>query len=317
MPRYIGDPTEVARIQLRAKALEMIAEIIDRPDGHNLYKPAKDEVGGLRPALPPSEFKGIDVDWYLADRDDLFVYTDATPDVVWPIDVCVMMHHPAEDDEHLAIRRFRSIEPREARRFSSNIKRFSRYMSRMSFARLDTHRLTASVIMAWVGGQWVQAEVKQNWKLLPHHEWIPQERYEPPADDREADHVCCCIATMVGLKRRYEWGVEVGMRNGPSVIFTTDPTGCRALFRDRERGESGRRDALKTWVTDHWRQLRHDPDLETYVREHLRGNLTFEWRGLECRIHVPSFEIERNEALAGLREDMRRPPRTDRRLRHG
>ena len=310
MTRYVGDPTEVARIQLRAQALEMIAEIIERPEGH--IRLPKHEPGGLKPPLPLSEFKGIDADWYLQDRDDLFIYTDATPDVVWPLDVCVMMEHRGGEDEHTVVRRFRSIPTRDARRFG-NVRRYSRYMLLMALARLDTHRCTASTILAWTGGRWTPAVLGQHWRDLGGHDWIPQERRDASQHERDADHVAGCIATMVALKRRYEWGVEVGMRDGPSVIFTTDPTGCRAIFRDREKGTRGRRDALKTWITDHWRQLRHDPETDTYVREHLRGNLAFTWRGLECRIHVPAFELERNEALASLRESMRVPPRTDRR----
>ena len=39
-------------------------------------------------------------------------------------------------------------------------------------------------------------------------------------------------------------------------------------MRDLPEGKD-RREALLTWVGDHWRQNRHDPDIEIYVRKHL------------------------------------------------
>jgi hypothetical protein len=75
------------------------------------------------------------------------------------------------------------------------------------------------------------------------------------------------------------------------LTLSTDPVGARAVFklRDLQEGE-GRRKALIHWVRSHNRRRstgNHEAAL-TMVRQHLRGEMNFTWRGFECRI-VPSF----------------------------
>jgi hypothetical protein len=103
----------------------------------------------------------------------------------------------------------------------------------------------------------------------------------------------------------------------PSVGLFTDATGVKELlkFRGLDPGKS-RRDALLHWVSQHWRQDRHDPDVEVYVREHLRGSTRCPWHGMEARIVIPAEERERLEA--GKRERKRlSAAQLDRRLRAG
>jgi hypothetical protein len=72
------------------------------------------------------------------------------------------------------------------------------------------------------------------------------------------------------------WVARVTLDNAPALALITDPTGVKELwkFRDVPPG-ARRRAALLHWVNDHWRMDRHDPDVETYVRKHLRGARSF------------------------------------------
>lgn len=90
------------------------------------------------------------------------------------------------------------------------------------------------------------------------------------------------------------WKVRLGYEGYPRLSFTTDPIGVRAAFRLRDIPEGKtRRDALRHWVTEHWRDTGSGERSE--VRKHLRGKVDFTWNGLRCEIE-PS--------LADRRENM-------------
>jgi hypothetical protein len=129
------------------------------------------------------------------------------------------------------------------------------------------------------------------------------------------------IATQVVINlRRLEttWGIQLRIAPGtPSVGFFTDPTGIKEFlrFRDKEDGQS-RRSAMAHWVTQHWRQARCDPDVEVYVREHLRGSTRCTWHGIEARVLIP--DLDQALVEAGKQERKRlSAAQLDRRLRAG
>jgi hypothetical protein len=72
------------------------------------------------------------------------------------------------------------------------------------------------------------------------------------------------------------WVARVTLDTAPALSLITDPTGVKELWKFRSIPDgSKRRAALLHWVSDHWRQDRHDPDVESYVRNHLRGARSF------------------------------------------
>jgi len=114
------------------------------------------------------------------------------------------------------------------------------------------------------------------------------------ADPQELnDSISMTLA--IAMTERYSWHVAFGKTDGPRLLLPTSPTGCLALFRDREKSESGRRDALKHWVTNHYRDSSHSKADIIYVCDHLRGATTFVWRGLKCEILVSQYDLEKNE----------------------
>lgn len=72
------------------------------------------------------------------------------------------------------------------------------------------------------------------------------------------------------------WVARVALDSAPPLSLITDPTGVKELWKFRDIPEGAkRRSALLHWVSDHWRMDRHDPDVEVYVRKHLRGCRSF------------------------------------------
>jgi hypothetical protein len=101
----------------------------------------------------------------------------------------------------------------------------------------------------------------------------------------------------------------------PGVQLYTDATGVKDFFRFREIPDGRkRRDALVHWVSDHWRQNRFDPDIENYVREHLRGSRGFDWHNLSGTIELPETEIKREKQAIDRRHRLRQDE-LDRRIR--
>lgn len=125
---------------------------------------------------------------------------------------------------------------------------------------------------------------------------------------------------LVGLAAgiRAHWIAKVRIQEDvPSLSLLTDPTGVKELWkmRDVPAGKK-RREALLNWVCDHWRQDRSDPEVEVYVRKHMRGQDLFAHGSMNVCI-IPSEVATVEEALAKAeRQVMRKAsPRKDRRKR--
>jgi hypothetical protein len=260
---------------------DVIRRILDIPPED--IKKAKVRRDLLAPP-PITTFKGIDPT-FLYDYDGwFFKLKDYTPDIVWPVDVCIIS--PKAVSGGLQVMRFRTIAPKEVRGI---VHRISPFMLRVDVgAELDSEIITAAVIMSYLGGKWSRAE---------------KVRGEDPPDFIDQGNIAIGIA----LRQRYEWAVNIGFENTPSARIVTDPTGMKELFRLRDVAPGrDRRDMLMNWVSDHWRQDRRDDDVETYVRKHLRGGTKFDWRGMECEIIPARFDIEQRDRFIAERENMRR-----------
>ena len=104
------------------------------------------------------------------------------------------------------------------------------------------------------------------------------------------------------LRDRYDWFVDV--RTAPdrtSLRLPTDYLGAQDLMHKRDIPEGReRRQVLRHWVKEHWRQSRVNSDEEHRVRAHLRGHEKFRVGNLHCRI-VPS-EYDADRALAAKKQ---------------
>lgn len=100
----------------------------------------------------------------------------------------------------------------------------------------------------------------------------------------------------------------------PSLTLLTDPTGVKEFWKLRDVPEGRtRRSALLHWVEEHWRKTRIDPDIEAFVRKHMRGETEVKQGKLHAVI-TPSVRdsleaekaAEARATMRGRKEDRRR-----------
>jgi hypothetical protein len=104
--------------------------------------------------------------------------------------------------------------------------------------------------------------------------------------------------------------------NVPGLSLITDPTGIKELWKFRDAPAGKRRGGLLNWVSDHWRRDRHDPDVEVYVRKHLRGNRHLTFKDFSVTLKESAVDTVAELELRRTRDAMRKAdPRLDRRKR--
>lgn len=279
------------RAMLRAAALRIIRTIEDMPR----IKIGADVRRGLLAPPSLSVFRSLEpIGFGLVDEAAWWTFhpRDCTPDLVWPLDVGMVTDPKLRDDAGITLRYARTISPKEVR---GSVTRFGPFMVRIDNAQMLEGRLaTTAGIYVWLGGQWNDANGHGRWSgdIRDHHEGMT-----------ENDRLGPSMATSIALRQRYEWAVSLGLEHSPSIRFATDPTGMKDIFRIRDLPEGrDRRAALMTWVSDHWRQDRHDPDVEIYVRKHLRGSVQFTWQGMNAEISPSKFDVEQRDRFIAERE---------------
>lgn len=277
-----------------------VAEIVDEMSA--IMANDRGQLSGMkveRSLIRVNQFQGIDVSPMYADEDEWFVFAgeDCSPDVIWPISVTWGMRL---EDGRWVFTRTRTIKSQDAR---GHARIFSKHMMRRDIAELytDGRSLAVFEITSLVNNKWVDAQ--HNTTNRQHDTvrnmpsgWMDLDKWNAQAQ----------MAIGHALRQRYEWSVTVGESGGPSFRFATDSSGVKQMLDERDKGENDRRAALRGWVTDHWRQSRNDPDVEVYVRKHLRGGEAFHWRGYECTWRPSQFDVDKNEEFRAERAMMGR-----------
>ena len=122
----------------------------------------------------------------------------------------------------------------------------------------------------------------------------------------------CGFAQSIG----HHWQVKTKFDDVcPMLTLLTDPTGVKEFWRLRDIpvGKK-RRDALLHWVNDHWRQDRRDPEVEVYVRKHMRGAENITHGSFKATI-IPSERDTLDEEIAKSQRDELRARKADKRKR--
>jgi hypothetical protein len=137
--------------------------------------------------------------------------------------------------------------------------------------------------------------------------------FTPKGKKQAAGKVSLCVGIAYMLPTF--WKATVRMDDSPSIVIPTDPTGVKEMWalRNVPAGKI-RRSALLHWVSSHWRQVRNDPDVEAYVRQHMRGSSVFENGSLKVEIEASSEDKVKVDELIQERLQMRRR-KADRRRR--
>lgn len=275
-----------------------IASIID--DLVDIIETERGNVSGFmqNPRETPTlaSMRHLDVSHMLAaDQDDyVFGFNDTTPEIIWPIDVSLGLQN-REGTWNFS--RCRSIPPREAR---GRARIVAPKMLKIDLVALhrDSRVIGMTEYLSYINQTWIDATQTS---YVRKHDVVGQ----APLDHKHTAQKG--IAYMAAaLRHRYEWSISIGKPGSTSFRFATNASGVSALLKERDKGESGRRSALKSWITDHWRQSSSDPDEEIYVRKHLRGGETFMWRGYACEWRPSQYDLERAEAFKVERQLMGR-----------
>jgi hypothetical protein len=282
---------------IRHAALKIIRLVIEQPS----FKVGADARRGWMAPPKLETFRRLEPLGFNLEQDDFWIFhpKDCAPDLIWPLDVGIICDRAGED-QHLRLQRTYTVTAQQVRGYAS---RFSPFMTRIDAAMVDRGKLVSSShLYAYLGGQWTTAETRTLWSGRNADEATPERSHV--TDPRDADQPR--LAASIGLRQRYEWAVALGLEHSPTIRFATDATGIKEVFRVRDLPEGrDRRAALMTWISDHWRQDRKDADVEVYVRKHLRGSVSFNWRGLVAEILPSQFDIEQRDRLIAEREAMR------------
>lgn len=137
------------------------------------------------------------------------------------------------------------------------------------------------------GSTWTRGFVGWDDKSGMWLRWGLGVRLEP---DREL-HDRVSMLVSLQFSQRYNWTAYLRAFEGtPRLAIACSAQDGRKLFRARDLppGKT-RRDALRHWVTEHYRNA----DTPIGVRSHFRGQDTFDWRQLQCELAPSEYDRDR------------------------
>lgn len=253
-----------------------------------------------RKTLPKlSDMQNLDATTLLRDADDWFIFSDVTPELVWPLRVGAILRN--ENTGGWLLNYARTVDQREVRGKARLISPKMVYC--IAAAIYPNGRVDCiPEYYSWYNHRWVDANHNGHIRSGGDEIMLPQ-----PESTFSNNKVGSLLG--VAFRHRYEWAVTISQPGGPSFRFATDPVGIKELFATRSKLGGKRKVALRNWISDHWRKSRHDPEVETYVRKHLRGSQNFLWCGYECKWTPAQADIEQNELLRKQRLEMGRTAR--------
>jgi hypothetical protein len=220
-----------------------------------------------------------------------------SPSLVWPLNFGFVFHIRNDAwGDHLLCSNLVSLPPHSMR---GKVMRPSKYMMALSQGYLHRENKWASVRMygAWHFGRWIDAGVPKHqdhlFEVADIRGAAPIYRFEPRQKGDTSVGDLCAIGQSMALTFRYEWGAQFSIDGSPKIIIPTTPQGVLELFNDRNKPQDkDRRAALRHWVRQHSRKKKRGDFAG--VREHLRGEVSFQWRGFDVTIRPSDFDEERN-----------------------
>ncbi len=250
----------------------------------------------------PWQFKEIDVSLSAGERENLMVGKDISPEVIWPIATTIGVFH---EDGRVTFESAHSVSPKEVRGFANII---SKYMLRIDTVHInpDLSFDPFSEYVTYLSGakKWTFSLGKGGNTNIGADEFRNYDgQYDAALSSGRLD-VASQMHIGLAFEHYYQWSVVVGMPGGASVKFATTANGVKNMLSERDKGEGGRRDALRAWIGEHWRKNSWNEEEEFYVRKHLRGGETFRWRGFECKWLPSQDAVNENERRREERKQM-------------
>lgn len=191
-------------------------------------------------------------------------------------------------------------------------KILSPWFAKYSVLSLDLEsgiRAGTEAVVFWSNNRWKMPNAYEK-EFATLKNLCPTQRLfnQGDTDPEETNTVCNLLAGLT-FSRDIHWRVVIKTPDGNSFSLVTDSHGASAAFKDRTGDTpSGRRPALRNWVSEHLRQVRQStPDGDellklVLVRKHLRGRIPFTWCGFDCELVVAPFDVRYNERLAVQRQ---------------
>lgn len=153
---------------------------------------------------------------------------------------------------------------------------YGRFIERNEF-------LSVTDYATWTGAKWTDSQfLRQDGRA-----------FRPGASELDAG-TRAGLGQSFALTVRYEWGVCFSLPGTSGVIVNVGAEAIKSLFDDRNKpAYVDRRSALRHWVRQHHRKTRGGDFIG--VREYLRGEEQFNWRGFDVTVLPSQFDREKNK----------------------
>jgi len=224
--------------------------------------------------------------------DDILIFgpdsEQMNPSVLWPIDISLAI---PQDDGTIQLMHVQTISPRELRGKVSNFAQHIVKVSTAFILRNGTYTTEVNYF-GYLNKKW--SALKPIIRMVTYNQ-----NGGLTAGKNYANfniNVNVTMAMSVALTRRYMWEVTFQIKDSPTLLFLTNPSGIRELFQNRDVpvGEN-RKKALRNWVRAHTRELKNSQNEEdiVFVRRHFRGKTSFDWQGYSCTITPSEYDLEK------------------------
>jgi hypothetical protein len=121
---------------------------------------------------------------------------------------------------------------------------------------------------------------------------VPYEIHPVPCNDVMNNSIW--MHKSIALTTEYDWQIHLAynLSDLPSIALACDPLGAKDVFklRDVPKGKS-RREALRNWVSGHWRKVNPPDHPEIHIWPYIRGAEEFTWNGLYCKIQPSAYDL--------------------------
>ena len=241
-------------------------------------------------------------------EDSVLYFPDVKPSDVPGYDVSTVLTTVGDNgNRQIELYRLRQEPLRKAR----GQKVYSPHVASMYSCWVDVNTGTYTsnkMLVNCAGKEWVAVGAKGQYFHFAQSKTCDGNIVNFGVTDGEGITSTCNMLLGLSFTRDLVWRVVFKGHSGISVSLSTDTAGAMAAFRNRQQNEvTGRRDALRHWVRQHYRS-RHvdegDEPEQVIVRQHLRGRTPFRWCGIDCELVVSPFDMRRNERLRIEREQM-------------
>lgn len=104
------------------------------------------------------------------------------------------------------------------------------------------------------------------------------------------------VAYQLALTYNYEWSCYIRENeNSIGIRIPIHPSSSKEVFLLRNIEKNKRKKAIVNFVKDHYRKVKNvkGEDTSILIKKHLRGDLKFNWRGLEVHITPSPYDLKK------------------------